>query len=507
VFVFGSRLKRCGSGSVVVSFVKRMFLITQPNVAASLTQMQDLGLLRDAGVNFEPSIYTAVLVAAFGGVKIELSPGRRAKVHPFLILLSCLPVTSIQLSAIIALRSDMALEQPFHDNGASDRGSQLLTLKTVMIVVVFVVTFKTLLSSVQLVLFLLNPITGLEAKLPTLEQWVGPRNVQNPLICCSFSWVSMALWSLIALMLNVFFTYSVCGDSMSVILEARTTTDVIYNSLAITFIADLGRIWWEFLASVLHMSPITDFRFKLMNTNEVWLRGGELTPQIQQSLICPELTNFIITWTHWGCVARICNANRTFLSRGAGARRMETSTSMVLMYIAYKRQLLMLLLAIDTNVLPAARVACAYWRVHFGIGAQNMLQYLPTLGLQLVEKLYIISVSDQLKVATEEKLRGHCGDPKYAGVDGQHGIIESKYRHVTLTFSVIMVVWLIGPSLWWVAHRCLFDAGHLSNAINSIDDEQEQEIDDLEDATERHGRRLDQLELGLMQVQRNLQLR
>jgi len=478
-----------------------------PGTSASNLK-EDPCVLTSAQVSLEPSIYTAVLAAAFGGVKIELSPGRQAKVHPFLIWLFCLPVVTVQVSAIMALRTDMALEEPFHDP-ESDKGRQLLRLKIVMVIIVYVLNFKMLLNSTQLILFMLNPLTTVEAYQPSLQQWVGPDRARSCWSSCCFSWLAMAPWPLLALLLNAGFIYSVCSDSMSVILDADTATDTVFNALAFTFIAELSRNWWDFLASILHLSSLNDFKFRLLQSDKVWQRDGTLTHQMQEKLCWPELTNLLIRWTHWKWAGEMFDSSRTFLSRGAGARRIETSVSLVLMYAIYKRQLLSLLLAIDTNILPAARDVCTYWRWHYGIGARNMLEYLPTIILRLVEKMYIISASDQLKLSVEEKLQGHCMDPRFARLDGFVRSIEDKYVHITLTFSVIMLAWLFGPSMWFIFHRFLLHkvAPPRDDALESIDEEQEEEIDELEAAMRRHAHRLEKLEADLEEVQQNLMKR
>merc|ERR1712050_178579 len=103
--------------------------------------------------------------------------------------------------------------------------------------------FSLILDTIRAFLFILNPLTWVEIRNDwpqterhwCLQWWERVRRFGRHGVC-----------AFMALGMRLTVGYLVCVDSVSVILNCGSAGDAIFNSLAITFIVDLSKCWWDF---------------------------------------------------------------------------------------------------------------------------------------------------------------------------------------------------------------------------------------------------------------------
>jgi len=302
-------------------------------------------------------VYTSVLVAMMGGVRIQ---DREGNVHPFVLFLMAVPVFIAQCTAICFLRADLPIEEPIFDP-ASPASCALLKLKWLMVVILYLTNYTKIHAAVLHLVFVLNPISWAEMAHPPNGSWIIPLPV------CMQGSVAHAFfdkWSLLpsvvaALVMKFLINYIVCADSLSIILSAQSAKDVIFNGLAIGFVADLGETWWEFCVHTFHFESIEGFKFQKRPSSEIWRTDGEMHEDVKQMLLWPGFIN----WLARGTATRYNNSTRSCLSIGYGGNRAMRLVVVFSLLFIYGRQMLVTLHAIDTNVLPVARDLCQEYRV------------------------------------------------------------------------------------------------------------------------------------------------
>lgn len=401
---------------------------------------------------------------------MSLSHGRQARVHPFILLLCCVPLFVVQVSAIFFLRTDLDVSGPVYDE-SDPWSTELLHLKILMIVVLYLLNFKMLLNSAQLMLFILNPITWVEIEHPDNRSWGFPDGkawkILSKFSNMSFAWVALSMKFAVG--------YCVCIDSVSLILDSDSAQDVVFNSLAITFVCDLSTYWWEFCAQILHLDPIDDFNFMKMDDAAVW-DDGLLSQRRAEEVLCPTLVNCVVRAT------RLRSGHRSILTIGNGARRVELVLAFCLLYYIYKRQLYIVLFAIDTNVLPVARDICTQWHLHMH-DKTNLIRFF--------ERMLVADVDKQLQLVHTQRLHGECSQPdsKFHRMgDREVSEIQDKYLHVNMTFSVILICLLVVPQVMHALHHLLLRP---MKETLSLDEKQEDQIEALQRESQEHKEKLE----------------
>merc|ERR1712232_274602 len=205
-------------------------------------EMTSVGMVEDEGIQadvfFDSDMYDAVVAAAFGGVKINLDKDASMIVHPFWLFLCCLPLWVLQLSVVFFLRLDEDLEGHVHNHAEHGKGTwqvmgnSLLVMQIMSIVVVQAMLFKELLGALRLLVLVLNPSTWTDIRRP------DPTKTRSP-FRSMFGSTFVAPFPVIAMLLKTHIGYTVCVDSISIILACENEKSVIFDSLVITFIADL----------------------------------------------------------------------------------------------------------------------------------------------------------------------------------------------------------------------------------------------------------------------------
>eukprot|EP00928_Gymnodinium_smaydae_P022067 TRINITY_DN18654_c1_g1_i1.p1 TRINITY_DN18654_c1_g1~~TRINITY_DN18654_c1_g1_i1.p1 ORF type:complete len:490 (+),score=96.03 TRINITY_DN18654_c1_g1_i1:289-1758(+) len=328
--------------------------------------MEEEGVQAD--VFFDPDMYDAVTASAFGGVRVNLAKDASMVVHPLWLFLLALPLWVMQLSALMFLRLDQDLEQTVHLHHGSGRdswqlqGNMLLTMKLMFIVIVQFSLFKELLGAIQLLVFVLNPTTWTDIKRP------NPRRMKS---FGKFMFYSgfVAPFPILAMILKTSVAYVVCVDSISIILASTTEKQVIFDSLVITFIADLDEVWWNVCSMVFHFDDFGSFEMKTASHEFVReARSNVFFPGLHQRLTC--------------------------LRRAESGRKIETLLSFTIMFLFYSRQFVVILYAFDTNVLPIARDVCTMWR--WEMRKEKWLSSVPSLYRIFEKYVLVMDIRDRL---------------------------------------------------------------------------------------------------------------
>jgi len=293
---------------------------------------EEMGSRENANISANRGMYEAVLVASFGGVHYSIAKGKRIMVHPFFLLACCLPVFSVQLTALFALRMSQDVSgNLYRVDGEFD--VMLLQVKLLMVAVVALINFQRMLNSVYLFFLVMNP-----------HFWIEIYNHRAAFAKKGMRHRAELCWmlSISACFMSAFVNYVVCVDSLSVVLAADSAQDAIFDCLALTFLQDLDEYWWQFFVKVWHLSPLEDFKFEFDHPSRVYTEEGELTPEKRSMFMFPCVVEQIINWTP--CL-------------GLKNPAAEIPT-IVILFMVYVRQLFILLLAVDTGVLPSARIIC-----------------------------------------------------------------------------------------------------------------------------------------------------
>jgi len=210
--------------------------------------------------------------------------------------------------------------------------------------------------------------------------------------------------------------YWVSVDSVSVILKCKSVGDAIFNSLAITFIADLSQPYWEGVSSCFGLEVDNDFKW-LIN-KEAWDHDGTLSCQEKKFVSFSAPISFL---------AKSCR----FLRRGEGFELIEDMTTFIALSFLYLRQLFVVVFALKTKVLPAARDVCTMWR--WQEGESQYLVLVAKIFSFLADKMSLVDTRYALDAITDDMEEG-TGHP-----------CETKYRRMLRSDHVDLIKEYGGP--------------------------------------------------------------
>ncbi|CAJ1340800.1 unnamed protein product [Effrenium voratum] len=285
-------------------------------------------VLADAKVCVEEDMYDAVTVAAFGGVVLELPKGS-IRVHPIWLVCLCIPLYAAQQASLLYLRLGQDLDSPVHGQGVDAELIIILPFaKVLMIYVLALMLFPELLGALRLMMFLANPTTWTDIKR------VNPAHHER----LAFMWYRGVLLPLAFLAETLKFTvgYIVLVDSVSVVLVCDTVQDTLFNSLALTFLADLDNKLWEIAKSVFHLKYSEPVGFQLKPVKERREAAEQACISISED-----------SWLH----------------RHQGAAAIEASITSIIFMGCYCRQFLVTQYSLQTDTLPVARDMCTLWEL------------------------------------------------------------------------------------------------------------------------------------------------
>jgi len=436
----------------------------------------------DVELGDSPGIYQAVIVAAFGGVGVTLKKdGTTFQLHPMFVLLLALPVFVTQVSSILILRAGLDTSATIYtpEDGHS---VALLKLKLVLIVIVYLSNFKVLLYSLTYAVFVGNPISWTELKHYRMDQ--GVLGICLPKSARVMTIPTITPCAALAVFMLFTSSYMVCVDSVSIILASGTASDAIFNSLAIGFVTDLKGVWWEFCSNTFRLTDITEFKFAKLPDNEVWSPDGTLHPQRLEHLPFPFLFKMLVRATTWTC----CKMRTSFLRVGFGSMRVQQLFSLILLMAVYSRQLLVVIFAIDTNVLPAARDLCEEIKLEAG-GGKTWASW----GLKKLDSVLLVDMNVEVNFAANQNdLHDRCmgGDLDRMKLTQIKKVIATHWPQMLIVMGVLSAL-LVLPSVVIALYGIY--APKTSKAI--VDEKQDEEIEDLQTKAEKAKKRLEKVEV------------
>jgi hypothetical protein len=417
--------------------------------------MTSVGLVEEEGVQadvfFDADMYDAVVAAAFGGVKVNLDKDASMIVHPFWLFLCCVPLWVLQLSAVCFLRLDegMNLELNVHSHADHEKatwtvmGNSLLVMQIMFVIVVQAMLFKELLGALRLLVFVLNPSTWTDIRRP------DPTKMRS-FFRFMFNTAFVAPFPVIAMLLKTYIGYSVCVDSISIILACETEKTVIFDSLVITFIADLDVVVWNVASTIFHLDDFSCFVLKTA--------PKDFVVRSRQSVYLPRLHKLISP-----------------LRRAEHGRTIESFLAFAIMWLLYSRQLLVVFYAFDTNVLPMARDVCTFWRWETG---KERHATVPAMMWRFVER-HVLFVDIHERLRDIGGMHGFCESGKYDRMLFSDQIrIFFEYPSEMIGLSVSLMMVFIAPQVIFIANT------ELSREWKELDDD-EYEFEDDEGASLR----------------------
>jgi len=351
----------------------------------------------------DDEIYDGVVIAAFGGMWIKLTKDVQIRMHPLWIFLLSLPLFITQVSLLMFLRIYLVVDliKAEKDDTEKWQSEMLIRVAIVMVVVVQVIMFREILAALRVLIFAMNPMTWKDVK--RIEPNEVPENrrwIYNPMV--------LAPLATLALILKLAIGYLVAVDSVSIIISSKNPLEVIFNSLAITFIADLDVNWWKCCCTILHIKAQPDFHIQLWpaeRRKQAWMK----LPRCMQ------------------CFAH-----------GHGGTRLEVVVTFVGCFLIYSRQLFIILFALETRTLPVVRDICTSWRWRNGKSQHIgwLFQSLAWLG----ESTLIVKMHERV-----DSLVADVGEEKCSAT--------GEWRRMQFA-DVVGLVWH-NPHYGWTTMLCL----------------------------------------------------
>jgi len=351
---------------------------TQPETSeGQLEDVPERRVTQFKSADVEPildEIYDGVVIAAFGGMQIKVTKDVQVRLHPVWIFMMSLPLFITQVSLLMFLRLDIV--EDFANNHVDEKTwdhEKLTKLKIVMMVVVQIILFGEILAALRLLIFSVNPMTWSDVKrvdtsrLPEQQRWFYTPVVLAPL-------------AIAALGLKLSVGYLVAVDSVSIIFSAGSITEVLFNSLAITFIADLDVSFWKCVVTILHIKVDSDFKLVLL-PDEDRIRLSQ-----QSWMKLPECLHF--------------------LGHGKGGARLEVMLTFGGCFCIYSRQLFIILFALKTKTLPVVRDVCTTWR--WRSGKSGRVGWFFEFLAWAWESMFFVRMNDKVDAIVEKMGEENC---------------------------------------------------------------------------------------------------
>eukprot|EP00403_Amphidinium_massartii_P015637 CAMPEP_0178416472 /NCGR_PEP_ID=MMETSP0689_2-20121128/24081_1 /TAXON_ID=160604 /ORGANISM="Amphidinium massartii, Strain CS-259" /LENGTH=495 /DNA_ID=CAMNT_0020037817 /DNA_START=84 /DNA_END=1571 /DNA_ORIENTATION=- len=347
----------------------------------------------------EEDIYDALVMAAFGGLKVFMprigeakeSPeaetndptlGQKSnndeldsiRVHPIFVLPFVTVLFFIQSSVLIAMVFDSS---PFTNIMTQDLAPGLRKIEpeeeawfqqpTRMAMVLVVKCMMLFTLQVQSLGEFLNALKPLGVVL-NVYNWFDYRHFGNggdelkPMSKPKQMVHTVFIFSMciIGKIMQLIVCYLACVVSLNVILTARDVQEVIFNGLVPLFITDLDNSAFSFLSAVLHVDLPLYRKYKLKQSRRE--SGGHLET-IAEEETGDDAEREARPLLSSGRAAEIGSCLRCF-------KRFRGGPTVFVMFLFlmwfYSRQLFVTLHALDTGVVPAARDICMLYRAAYG---------------------------------------------------------------------------------------------------------------------------------------------
>lgn len=379
------------------------------------------------------SFSQAIVVCAFGGVKTKRRKGEELRhdhlpFHPVILFVLAVPIWIVQIITLFFLFLDLDLDEPVRTKHFTTE--ELLTLvKLLMVIVVQIALFTTMLRVVRLALFVMLPTTWTDV------ERIVPENPAAPLL--AFAWQSwcVAPFSVFALVAKFFILHLVSVQSVSIVLACDNVLDVIMNCLAATFIAELDEAWWMVIASIFHFEEIEDFEFKVLPEDERREMRDASYYQWVRKHIKRRLPHAVkrLDWDAEGSGSALRELSPWF-----------SSGFMILMYI---RMVSVVIFAVHTNILPAARDVCTQWK-YITYKEKAMSHITATLYRWVSHWIFIKDPDSDIAMRADPAHGGYCSE-KYDQMElGDQLYLLGRYPVAHCICIGTLVLILLFPHIW-----------------------------------------------------------
>mmetsp|Transcript_54156 Transcript_54156/g.100013 ORF Transcript_54156/g.100013 Transcript_54156/m.100013 type:complete len:445 (-) Transcript_54156:59-1393(-) len=323
-------------------------------------------------LDMQADLYDAILVATFGGLGVvplddteqqeggdsgsgatgssRLAPMKKTasttkdsvdqqfkfRIHPvFVLVFLAWPLFSMQMTVLWCLFLDIDIAEPLKEDWEGLKNDPhmnlLFVVKCLMVVVLGNMSMLEFIHCIRPLCFALNPQTWKELKRPNSPLWSSPLGTISCAACC-----------VIAELMQLQIAYTVLVLSMSITLRSSEITEVIFNSLAIIFITDLDEKSFEAASALFH--------FDMEAYGDLQDKGIPFEKDAD-----PGPCGGVLSW------------------RGGKANALSYMLAFLGVWVLYVRQLLMLYMAVQTQVLPIARDLCV---IYEGLNHLNWRGYI-----------------------------------------------------------------------------------------------------------------------------------
>mmetsp|Transcript_135576 Transcript_135576/g.306764 ORF Transcript_135576/g.306764 Transcript_135576/m.306764 type:complete len:480 (+) Transcript_135576:67-1506(+) len=385
-----------------------------------------------AEVSKQNDIYDAVVVAAFGGVHVNLPGTDEMLVHPFFVLCFAVCLFVAQYSSIMFLLLDQELAAPVRQwESTSD---VLIYSKLLTILILQSSLFSELMGALRLTCFILNPATWTDVDRPGNEDTHAGQRCKTRIFQGLWSCPVVLILSMIAMVMKIFVCYQVIVSSVSIILVTRSVTDSIFNGLAITYIADLDETTWEIVASVCHFDDFEDFEF------QVDLDASAKDYTGQPGFCC---IGSCFKRQREGSERQPADPERQ--PEGYGAL-LERIVSGVLVFFVYLRQLSVIIFALDTNVLPIARDMCTYSRWLNDEG-KSVGWWVGPLFKFACKTIFVLDPTEDIQLVTDPAVGGFCTMEYSRMMLSDTWAISWKYPKAMSIGVMVLTLLLVVPEI------------------------------------------------------------
>lgn len=409
-----------------------------------LTTVEELDS-EPADVFFHVDMYDSVLVAAFGGVTMNLDGSDELHVHPGILFIFCVPLVLLQFWVTFCTTFGMPAYWRSLDVSAEE--SMVISMKLLLIVVVQLTFFDNMLMTLRCFMFAINPTTWTDVKRIDPEDQRTGRSKLNVLHWSPF----LAPFPIMALLTKVMMQYWVSVQSMSIIMASDNVKEAVFDALAISFIVELDVAMWNLVRTIMHLDSFENFTFQL------W----PMSRRARAMLSSP--------------VARLVDFD--VLHRGKGARRLENFIVHTVLFALYARITLVSFHAADSGILPASRDVCAMWSWYkddFQTWEDTLKGY---FVLELLEAFSCMSkfpwdIRKEISKMADPDLGGYCTE-EFRPLSFQKAIeLCRKHPRSMILFLVAFSALLLLPQL-------VYSTGALQEVIKNLDFAQQP--DDVEE--------------------------
>jgi len=372
---------------------KSSYTQQQKDDAAKMQEIMDAMKPETLDFTLTCGAYDAIVAAAFGGVHITSSLSdddgntRRVRIHPSIIFFVNSMLFTVQLTILSSLVLDMKLRNIYcNKDGSCDEDDTSwdgfdtsptrqmnLVVKTMMVVLLQIMTLKEMLGALRPLLMVVNPVTWFELHRgeEIFDELTGGREADNNsirgiscLLCESLfeAWLCVPL-CIVSQLMQFSISYYVLNISMSIVLSADTPSHMIFNALAVTFLQDLDEHVFTALARVFHIDiqEVQEFKLKIRRDKEV--------KEAQQKAV-DSWKAWVESWKPGGTSTRGSSLRSCFEpfaiwfyhGRGGKAKLVQNLVTVCLLTTIYIRQLFIYCQSVTTGILPVARDFCATYR-------------------------------------------------------------------------------------------------------------------------------------------------